>query len=314
MLSTFITILPVFLVIGTGYLLARIGYLNLSIGEALNQFTVRLAVPAVLFKAMVHLDLGQAYQIKVLAGFYAGAVMAFLLGVFLARTVFGRTPGESVAAGFCAMFSNTLLLGLPIQERAYGTEALAPVFGIISLHAPLLYIFGMVAMELARAEGRPLGESLVIAGKSALTNTLMIGIMAGPALNASGLRLPEPVMAAVEMVARAGIPAALVGIGISLTRYRISSALPETLTVSFLSLILHPAVAFLISWGLFGLPVELVRAAVVTAAMAPGMNVYIFALMYDRSVGLSASSIVIATLLSVFTVTFWIWLLGEVPY
>ena len=314
MLSTFITILPVFLVIGTGYLLARIGYLNLSIGEALNQFTVRLAVPAVLFNAMVHLDLGQAYQIKVLAGFYAGAVMAFLLGVFLARSVFGRTPGESVAAGFCAMFSNTLLLGLPIQERAYGTEALAPVFGIISLHAPLLYIFGMVAMELARAEGRPLGESLVIAGKSALTNTLMIGIMAGLALNASGLRLPEPVMAAVEMVARAGIPAALVGIGISLTRYRISSALPETLTVSFLSLILHPAVAFLITWGLFGLPVELVRAAVVTAAMAPGMNVYIFALMYDRSVGLSASSIVIATLLSVFTVTFWIWLLGEVPY
>ena len=44
------------------------------------------------------------------------------------------------------------------------------------------------------------------------------------------------------------------------------------------------------------------------------MNVYIFAAMYDRAVGLSASVIVIATALSVLTISFWIWLLEHVVF
>ncbi len=121
-------------------------------------------------------------------------------------------------------------------------------------------------------------------------------------------------MGPVNMLASSALPVALIGIGAALTRYQIKSELSEALTVSMLSLILHPLIALAITHGLFGLPVEFVRAAVIVAAMPPGMNVYIFAAMYDRAVGLSASVIVIATAVSVLTISFWIWLLEHVVF
>ena len=55
-----------------------------------------------------------------------------------------------------------------------------------------------------------------------------------------------------------------------------------------------------------GLGVAGTRSAILTAAMAPGVNAYIFANMYGRARRVAASSVLIATALSVFTV--WGWL------
>ncbi len=46
--------------------------------------------------------------------------------------------------------------------------------------------------------------------------------------------------------------------------------------------------------------------------MPPGMNVYIFALMYDRAVALSASAVLIATGLSIATISVWLLILDAV--
>lgn len=299
---------------GIGWLAVKSEYLGDNLADTLNAFTVRLAVPVLLFRAMVNLDFSQAFNIPTLIGFYAGAVFSFIAGIFLARLIWKRRPGEAVAVGFCALFSNTVLLGIPIMQRSYGEEALTPVFGIIALHAGSMYTIGLISMELARADGRPLFETLRIAAKSILSNSLMIGVLSGIAINLSGIPLPEVIMSPVNMLASAALPVALVGIGAALTRYQIKAEFSEALMVSSLSLILHPLIAFIITHMIFGLPIELVRAAVIIGAMPPGMNVYIFAAMYDRAVSLSASAIVIATALSIFTISAWLWLLEHVVF
>ena len=48
------------------------------------------------------------------------------------------------------------------------------------------------------------------------------------------------------------------------------------------------------------------RSAVLTAAMAPGINSYVFANLYGRARRVAASAVLIATALSVLTA--WIWL------
>lgn len=60
----------------------------------------------------------------------------------------------------------------------------------------------------------------------------------------------------------------------------------------------------------FDLPVDATRSAVLTAAMAPGINVYIFASMYGRAMRVAATSVLMATALSIVTV--WLWL-GHLP-
>lgn len=309
MIEIILIILPVFLLVGTGFACARLGYLDAGLSDALNAYAVKLAVPVLLFSAMLRLDLSAAYHPPMLIAFYAGAFVCFAVAIVLARTVWQRRAGESVAVGFAAMFSNTLLLGLPIMQRAYGEESLAPVFGIISLHAPVLYIVGIVTMELSRRDGRPLGETLAAAMRSLLTNALMIGIAAGLCLNLVGVDLPEPVSAAVAMIATSAIPVSLVGIGAALTRYQLKAELAESLMVAVLALILHPALVLVLTQYVLGLPADHVRAAVVLAAMPPGMNIYIFAVMYDRAVALSASAMIVATCASVITIVLWLALL-----
>ncbi|MFZ1814982.1 MAG: AEC family transporter [Rhizobiaceae bacterium] len=310
MLQVLSTVLPVFLLLACGYAGAKSGYLKSDTAEALSSFAVRLAVPALLFRAMYKLDLAQAFHPFLLIAFYTGVFSCFVLGIVLSRTVWGKRPGEAVSIGFTVMFSNTVLLGLPIMERAYGPLSLTPVYGIVALHAPSLYIVGMITMELSRRDGRPLMQTLATAGRSILTNSLMVGILAGLAVNLAGLILPEPIEAAVSMLAAAAIPAALVGIGSSLTRYSPRTEPAASLMVATLSLVVHPAIAFVLAYFLFALPPEYVRAAVIVAAMPPGMNGYVFALMYDRAVGLAATSLLISTVLSVFTISCWLAILG----
>lgn len=310
MFDILLTVLPVFLVMGAGYLAVRTHYVSETIADGLNSFAAKIAVPMLLFAAMLRLDFSAAFHIPMLVGFYVGAFTCFAAGILLARIVWKRRPGESVAIGFGATFSNTVLLGLPIMQQAFGEDALAPAFAIISLHASSIYAVGMITMELSRRDGRPLGQTLAAAAKSILANVLMIAILCGIALNLLGVELPVPIMSAVDIIAAAALPAALVGIGAALTRYQLTARFSESLTISLLALFIHPAIAFAITHLMLGLPIEFVRAAVILAAMPPGVNIYIFASIYDRGVDVAASTLVLSNLLSVVTITLWLYVVA----
>ena len=311
MLEILTIVLPVFLLVGAGWTAARVGGFPASAVEGLMSFAVRFAVPVLLFGAMARLDLAQAFDRELLGAFYAGSLSSFVVGIALARKVWGRRPGEAVALGFCAMFSNTLLLGVPILSRAEGgAEALPAAFAIIALHAPIGYLVGIVTMEIARRDGSGPAQTIRRAATAIFSNGLTLGIGAGLALNLSGVAAPEFFMAAVDMLGAAALPAALFGLGGALTGYRLKAGLGEAAAMAGLSIMLHPAIAFLLGAFVFELPEAHLRAAVVLAAMPTGMNGYVFAAMYNRAQGAAASTVLLGTAASVVTASFWLWLLG----
>ena len=77
-----------------------------------------------------------------------------------------------------------------------------------------------------------------------------------------------------------------------------------------LSLILHPAIAYTLSAGGFRLQPAFVEAATLTAAMAPGVNTYVFAALYNRGEALAAATVLVATCVSLATVSIWLSLLA----
>lgn len=312
MLTILLTVAPVFFLIAVGYGGARSGYLPGTIADALNAYAVKVAVPVLLFRALERLDLAAAFSPTLLISFYAGAFTCFVTGMLIARRFFNRRPGEAVAVGFAATFSNSVLLGIAIVERSQGPGPLTAAFGIVALHAPVIYAVGILTMELMRRGGRPLGETIRVAGRSIVVNPLTIGILGGAFVNLTGHWLPEPATVAIDMIAQTALPVALVGIGAAMTRYRLSSDITEAGMVSALSLILHPAITFLLVHYVFMLPPDMQRAAVTLAAMPPGMNIYLFAVMYDRAVNLAASAFLLATTASILTATVWIYILNHI--
>nr|WP_319246693.1 AEC family transporter [uncultured Celeribacter sp.] len=306
--ALFNVILPVFLVIGFGYVAAWRNWISDSAVDSVMKFAQNFAVPTLLFAGIARIDLGENFHPPILMSFYAGALTGGLFGFLGARFLFKRDLTDSVAIGFIGMFSNSLLLGIPITERAYGEAALSWNFAIISIHAPLLYALGISAMELARTAGQGLSTLRLLRqiGTAILRNPLVLGIAAGWVVNISQLSLPSPVWEAVLMMNRAAIPAALFGLGGVLLRYRPEGDMRVIAWAVFASLILHPAITYAIAHFGFGLNVGPLRSATITAAMAPGVNAYLFANMYGVAKRVAASSVLIATALSILTVSFWL--------
>lgn len=298
-------ILPVFLVIGFGYLAVWTGKFGDEAVDGLMRFTQNFAFPCLLFSAIATLDLAAAFRPGLLIAFYSGALAGFVVGIAGARWLFGRPWEDAVVVGFCCLFSNSLMLGLPITERAYGVDALAANFAIIAVHAPFCYLVGITVMEAVRSSGRGLvpAAGRVVAGMA--RNGLMIGIALGFVVNLAGLPVPGVLGDALGFMVAAALPAALFGLGGVLCRYRPEGDLRLIGFVCAVSLILHPAIALGLA-QLFALGVAPTRSAVLTAAMAPGVNAFIFASLYGRAKRVAASSVLLATVLSLGTV--WAWL------
>jgi malonate transporter and related proteins len=301
-------ILPVFLVIGFGYAAARWGRFSETAVDGVMIFAQTYALPTLLFASIARLDLAQAYEPGLMISFYAGAFTGFLTGFLGARYVFGRPVTDSIAFGFVALFSNSLLLGLPITERAYGPDALQGNFAILSIHAPLFYAFGITLMEVAKSRGKALSALTLTRQvlKAIFSQPLVLGILTGFAVNLSGLVLPDVAWSAVDLISRAGLPAALFGLGGVLYRYRPEGDMKAIAWLSAASLVVHPGVTWVLGTQVFDLDTAALRSAVLTAAMAPGVNAYVFANLYGVAKRVAASTVLIATALSIGSI--WVWL------
>jgi len=191
-----------------------------------------------------------------------------------------------------------------VTERAFGAGALAPNYAIIAFNAPFCYLVGITTMEIVRAEAR--GRHLVRAVANAIfRNALMIGIAAGFVVNLSGLTIPTVAQDALDLMIRAALPAALFGLGGVLYRYKPEGDVGPIAMLCALSLLVHPALAYAIG-TIGGLSTGQMRSAVLTAAMAPGINAYIFADMYGVARRVVASTVLIGTALTVLGASFWL--------
>ncbi|UWR21298.1 AEC family transporter [Sulfitobacter sp. S190] len=302
-------ILPVFLVIGFGYVAVWRGLFPQSGIDGVLRFAQSFAVPCLLFQAIAGLDLQADFDSGLLLGFYAGAAICFALGMIGARVLFHRDWEDCVAIGFCCLFSNSVLLGLPIAERAYGEASLSGNYMIIAFHSPFCYGLGITVMEIVRGRGQG-GLRMARSVSSAMFhNPLVIGIGLGFIVNLTGLALPGVVDDALSLIVRAALPAALFALGGVLIQYKPEGDMKTIAMVCAIALLVHPALVWSFGSAL-SVPPDLFRAGVLTAAMAPGFNAYIFANMYGRGRRVAASSVLIATGCSILTVWVWLEVLG----
>lgn len=310
MLAIVNVVVPVFMIIGVGYLAVRFRLYPAEGVRGLVAFVNNFLTPCLLFQSMLHADFGTAFNWYVILPFYAGAFAAFIVGALVASRFFKNRPGESVSSGFAAMFTNTVLLGIPILQRAYGDAALQVAFTIIAFHASVLITIAMLTMELVRRDGSPLHQALGVAAIRIIQNPLLWGIALGIVANLLDVTLVEPVEAFFSMMSAAVVPVALFGLGGALNEYRLADNWPQALAMSTLKLLIQPLIAWILMVPILKVDPEVARYGVVLASMPAGINVYVFATYYNRAVNVATNTILISTVLSVFTVTLWLYVMG----
>ena len=311
MLEILLIISPIFIIIGTGFAAVRTGVIPIAAIDGMMKVILTFGFPCLLFSKISRLDLAAAFDPALFVSFYTGALSCFMLGMLGARLIFNRPWTDSVVIGFAALFTNCLMLGVPITARAFGPDTLGPNFAIISIHSPICFLVGITAMELAKADGQFSAASLKLITREVVRNPLMIGLAAAFIVNLSGLTVPSPIMDSVDMLAEAALPAAIFGLGGVLTECEPKRAFGEAAMVAGLSLIIHPLIVIGLATGPMHLPLEVTQSAVLTAAMPSGLIAFVFAQLYGRATGAAASAVMFATVGSLITAPIWILILRQ---
>ncbi len=141
-----------------------------------------------------------------------------------------------------------------------------------------------------------------------LKNPIIIGIALGVPFSLLNIRLPVILSKAVANIAGTATPIALLVVGANFEGRKALSKLKPTLIASLLKLLVIPAVFFPFAVMLGFRGSELV-AILVMLGSPTTVTCYIMAKNMGNDAELSASAVVMATLLSSVTLTFWIFLL-----
>lgn len=304
-------VLPVFGLIGVGYLTVATGILSDATGDALATFVFVIAIPLLLFRGISTLEVPPFDPWPYYFAYFGGAGINLALGVLTIRRVFGRDARVGVIAGLSASYSNILMLGMPMATQAYGEAGLAITLLLIAVHLPIMMLVTAIMIEIVEARsGTPhFGRAIKRVGQNLLRNPIILGILAGIAFRISGLDIAGVPGTVIDRISDTAIPLALVSLGMSLHKYGIHRNLPQALAVVSIKLFVMPAVVYVLAAFVFRLPDLAVATAVLCAACPTGANAYLIATRFQTGLQLSANSITLTTAASVLTLWMWFALL-----
>jgi malonate transporter len=287
---------PLFLLVLLGYALgAWLGWPK-AIADALTRFVFAAAIPAMLFQTMSKFSQMPRADARLLIAFFGGCLIVFVVGRLLSRFVF-RLDGESQSVfSMGGIFSNIVLLGLPIAKVTMGDTAIPPVSMVVVFNAFILWTLVTVSVEWAR-HGAVSWAGIGRTARGVFTNPIVVGILSGTAFGFTGLELPGVLDRTLTLVGQSAVPLSLIALGMGLAQYGVRDGWRESLAIVALKLALMPVVVFGLA-RLLGLPPLETRAVVMLAAMPVGANVYLMAEQFKVMGGPIAASLVLSTLIA----------------
>lgn len=313
MSDIFLNVLPIFVLILTGWLVVRLGYLKPAVGDALGDFVFRIAVPVLLFRTIAEADFREGSPWPLWVAYFSGVAVTWTVGHLAATFAFGRDARVGVLAGVSSAFANTVFIGLPLVSRVVGEEGLVALSILLSVHLPVMMIAGTVLMERAdrKTSGKP-GQSplKLLAGvaRNLVRNPLVIGLAFGALFHLLDQPLGGPAKAVVDQLAGTAAPAALVSIGMALDKYGLAGNTGLAAVTSVLKLLVLPGVVFG-ACHLLGLNDSWTAALVLTSSVPTGVNAWLIANHFNVGHALASSTITLTTALGVISVSAWAYLL-----
>ena len=281
-------------VVAVGWLLAHSRLFGRTEQQLLAKLTFWVGSPALLFLVVADADVGVLFS-GFLVATVAGVAVTATAYLLLARLVLRRPLTHAVMGGMSVSYVNSNNLGLPIAIYVLGDPQWAAP--IILLQLLVLQPAWLAALD-ASGKGRVSVKALL---RSPVTNPLTIGAVLGLVVALTGITLPAPVRAPVELIGGLAIPGMLLAFGISLRLSplpRGKGNLAELGAMVLLKLGLMPLVAGLVAGPVLGLSGPEVLAAIVMSALPTAQNVFVLAVAYGRAETLARDAVFATTVLA----------------
>ena len=112
--------------------------------------------------------------------------------------------------------------------------------------------------------------------KNLAKNPIIIGLAFGLFFNLLAIPIPVPIARTIDLISQAALPSALFVLGASLSAYKVAGHLGEAWMMVGLKLLLMPLLVAFMTLIVFQLDPLWSAAAIMTAGMPVGINVYMF--------------------------------------
>ncbi len=299
---------PLFLLVLFGYALSAFARWPRTATDALTRFVFTVAMPALLFRLMSDFSRLPRVNPRILAAYFGGCLIVYLAGRLVAAAWF-RLDGVSASVfGMGGIFSNNVLLGLPIAQVTLGEDALPAVSLVLAFNSLILWT--LVTVSVAWARHRELSfRGLAYTTRGVLANPIVASILAGTGWGFTGFALPAFVDRTMELIAQAALPLSLIALGMGLAEFGVRAGWRISAALAGLKLLVQPAAVYALA-VLLGLSALDTSVVVLLAALPIGANVYLMARQFDALTGPVASGIVFTTAAGAFTTPFVLALTG----
>ena len=304
---------PVFLVIVLGYVLKKIKFLNESFTDISDKLVFKVTLPVMLFNDMSNVDIYNDFDLRYVL-FCAGVTTVAFFSIWLLSKIFIKDKssiGEFVQACYR---SSAAILGEAYILNIYGNAGMVPLMMIGSV--PLFNVYAVLVLTLESPQKISAGEAAVRIRKAfinILKNPIIDGIAIG--VLASALKINFPVFAVKTFDSIGGLttPLALIAIGSSFEFSKLRGKLRLTAIASFIKLFVLPAIFLPLALHLEFTNQKLI-ALIVMLGSCSTPTCYVMAKNMGHEGVLTSGAIVLTTLFSTVSLTFWIFMAKSLGY
>lgn len=299
--------LPIFLVMVVGYVLRRIGMLNEDFVTVANKFNFSVTLPVMLFRDISGVDIRAVFDLKYVLFCALVSTACFWL-IWGGAKLFLKDQSMRGAFVQASFRSSAAVMGLAFIENIYGSSAMGPLMIVGAV--PFYNIFSVIVLtfEGAHAGEERRTEKIREACVGIAKNPIILAILLGLLVGLIGLDFPVVVDKTVNSVAQMATPLALITIGAGFEGRAALAKLKPTLAAAFIKLVAQPLVFIpLAVW--MGFAGEKLIAILIMLAAPTTPSCYIMAKNMGNDGVLTASVVVMTTLLAAFTLTGWIFVL-----
>lgn len=200
-------------------------------------------------------------------------------------------------------------MGFPLVLAVFGHQALALTLIASILTICLLFAVGIAVLETGLQGGsRGLELAWKVAGKLA-RNPIVLSPALGAIFPLTGIALPDVAAQYLKLLGGAASPCALVALGLFLAADHGRAPRGENATAAVFiaaKLLVQPALTYVVAVWVLRLDPLTAHSAVLIAALPTGTGPFMLAEFYGREAALTARVVLVSTIVSLGTVTFYL--------
>ena len=302
--------LPIFLVMVIGYILKQTGMLNDNFVTVANRFNFKVTLPFMLFKDISRVDIRAVFDIRYVLFCALVSTACFWL-IWGGAKLFVKDKSIRGAFVQASFRGSAAVMGLAFIQNIYGESAMGPLMIVSAV--PLYNIFSVLVLTFESNEAESLNkkEKIKQAFINIAKNPIIISILLGLIVGLIGIDFSELIDKTVNSVSQMATPLALITIGAGFEGRKALAKMKPTIAAAMIKLVIQPLL-FLPVAAWMGFAGEKIIAILIMLSSPTTPSCYIMAKSMHNDEVLTASVVVVTTLLGAVTLTMWIFVLKTV--